>query len=396
MTIRKKRLRLKNSKILLITHSYTTGPSQELVSFLKDKIYLLSFIDHPFSYAKKKRSSVTLYQKGEIIKKLVAPRIFGPDIFYYFKDFLFTILFVLKTGRKFDFCLAVDNLNTLSALILRKFGIVKKVIYYTIDYTPKRFLNPLFNLIYHKIDKFCCYHTDLIWSSSNRMKKARQKKGLDLKRCADEIIVSDGCHFKEIKRPIKKKINRFKLVFMGHLIANKGVDLILRSLPLIVKKYPKTILTIVGAGPEEKKLKSLAQRLNIRKNIIFTGFIKSHQELERIIANCGIAIAPYVPDPKSFTFFSDVGKVKVYLACGLPVLITDVPEIAKEIEREKAGAIFKYKKDSLVEKLKMLLENDKLYFQFRKNALAMAKNLDWEDIFNEALDKTLKLFYSNV
>ena len=384
-----------NKKYLIITHTYTTGPSQELRDyFIKNKV-TFAFLENPFFYNKnQKRSKVSFYQNGKFIKSFGGISLKGPEIFYFLKDFFEILTLTIKLGKKFDICISVDPLNTLSAWFLKKIGFFKKLVFWTIDYTPKRFDNNLLNNIYHSLDRFCCYHSDLLWNSSGRMKRARKENGVDLKKCSKEVIIVDGCHFDDIGRLPDKIINRFRLVFMGHLIPNKGVDLIFLSLPEIVKKYPKSSLTIIGTGPEEKKLKKMVKDLGIEKKVTFTGYVKEYKYVERMIARCGIAVAPYVPDPNSFTFFSDVGKVKIYLACGLPVLITDVPEIAKDIEKNKAGLIFEYNKDSLSKAIKKLVSSQDFYFEARKNAANMAKNLSWDNVFRKVLTKSNKYLWN--
>jgi len=58
------------------------------------------------------------------------------------------------------------------------------------------------------------------------------------------------------------------------------------------------------------------------------GSINNHITIEKILMSCGIAIAPYSSiDKNNFSFYADPGKVKFYLGCGLPIVITDVPPI---------------------------------------------------------------------
>ena len=65
-----------------------------------------------------------------------------------------------------------------------------------------------------------------------------------------------------------------------------------------------------------------------------------------------MGIAPYVPDPNSFTWYADPGKPKVYLGCGIPVIITKVPEVAFEISKRKAGIAINYDSHELSEAIK--------------------------------------------
>lgn len=380
----------KGRKYLIITHTFATGPTQELRDFFIKNNITFSFLEHPFSFNdKESRSKITYYQKGIAKKNAQSIKIGGHDLLFFAKDFFYTLYFVIKFRKKYDICIAADNLNTLAAWFLKKIGYINKLVYWTIDYTPRRFENTILNKIYHSIDRFCCYHADLLWNSSKRMFEARNKNGVNIKKCAKEIIVPDGCHFEEIGRLDKKSDDRFKLVFMGHLIKNKGVDLIIQALPKLIEIFPEIKLTIIGKGNESENLKALSRNLNIEKYVNFTGFIEDHKEVERIIASCGIAIAPYVPDPGSFTFFSDVGKVKIYLAAGLPVLVTDVPEIAKEIEEKKAGMIFQYDPNDLIEKISEIIKNEEQYDIYRENSINLAKNLDWNNLFSNVLEKTL-------
>ncbi|MEM5832396.1 MAG: glycosyltransferase, partial [Candidatus Aenigmatarchaeota archaeon] len=76
----------------------------------------------------------------------------------------------------------------------------------------------------------------------------------------------------EFFKPIKKKHKRNILIagYIGGLGKRKNTEWIIR----VAKNFENTILfKIAGKGPQLKKLKSLAKRLNV-KNVEFVGFIK--------------------------------------------------------------------------------------------------------------------------
>jgi len=381
-----------NKKILVITHFFATGPSQELMNFLKDKTSILGFIEHPFSYANRNYSLMELYKKGKLFKKKLSPKFAGPDILWYIKDFFFTIFFAFKLEERFYLCIAADNLNALAAIFLKKVGVVKKVIYFTIDYTPQRFTNKILNNIYHQIDKYCCYHADFIWNSSEVMIKQREKKGILEEKSAPQITVEDGSNFEKIKRLPFAKINRNDIVFMGHLRKNKGIEMLLEVFSEVCLKVKKARLIIIGGGELEQKLKKQAKKLKIKDRIIFTGYVPSHSRIEEMMTKCAVSVAPYVPDLNSFSFYSDVGKAKAYLACGLPVIITKVPKIAWEIEKEKAGIAVNYDKEEIKEAIIKLLTKDSLYKKMRENAVKFGSNFTWEKTFNNAFVNSFSRF----
>ena len=72
------------------------------------------------------------------------------------------------------------------------------------------------------------------------------------------------------------------------------------------------------------------------------------------------------------------------MACGLPVIITRIPPIAREIKRVEAGIVVDHDINSVVSAAKTILLNDKLYERYKENAILYANQFDWEYIFDKA------------
>ena len=123
----------------------------------------------------------------------------------------------------------------------------------------------------------------------------------------------------------------------------------------------------------------------------FTGFIKEHQEIEKRLSKCAVAIAPYEKGnyKTNFTYFTDPGKLKSYLAAGLPVILTDVPYNAKEIQRRDCGLIVEPDSESVANAVVDLMKDEKRLRQYRENAINYAKQFDWNLIFKENLKRIL-------
>jgi len=62
------------------------------------------------------------------------------------------------------------------------------------------------------------------------------------------------------------------VVFLGRLIPEKRVDLLLRALALLLPAYPKLRCTLVGDGPMRPELERLAARLGLGPAVTFAGF----------------------------------------------------------------------------------------------------------------------------
>jgi glycosyltransferase involved in cell wall biosynthesis len=61
------------------------------------------------------------------------------------------------------------------------------------------------------------------------------------------------------------------LIFLGRLVSEKGVDLLLEALGRLSKAKPHVGLTIVGLGPEQSALLELTARLGLSERVTFLG-----------------------------------------------------------------------------------------------------------------------------
>lgn len=81
------------------------------------------------------------------------------------------------------------------------------------------------------------------------------------------------------------------LIFVGRLVSDKGVDLLLHALKLLQKDNLFPDLTIVGSGPEEQTLRKLASELGLGQQMAFAGQ-KSGDALAEILNQHRILVVP--------------------------------------------------------------------------------------------------------
>ncbi len=377
--------------IAIVTHIFASGPALDLEVFLEKKAKNLLFIGHPFSFAKNKSSFYRIYSKGKLEKKHTAYPVNLPNIFLYFKEILYTFFWILTYNKKIDLYIGSDGYSAYIGLLLKKLGRVQDVILYTIDYVPNRFNNPILNYFYHYFDRKCLEECKIIWNVSPAMADARESvKDLDRKKFSPQITVPLGVWYDRIPRLRLSEKSSNSLVYMGHLIEKQGVDLIINALPYLIKEIPSVTLTIIGTGSFEDALKKLVRKKHLEKFVIFKGYVKSHEDLETFLSQATVGLAMYKPIPENYTYFADPGKLKNYLAAGLPVILTDVPPIAADLERSKCALISGYDPKELAKKIVTLLQNKNTLEKYRKNAISYAKNYDWNDIFGKALSLSIK------
>jgi glycosyltransferase involved in cell wall biosynthesis len=121
------------------------------------------------------------------------------------------------------------------------------------------------------------------------------------------------------------------ILFVGSLIARKGVDTLLRAFAALAPELPEYRLVIAGEGPEQGNLAALAQSLGIAPRVEFPGFLSQ------------VDIAAWMQRARLFTLPSnEEGQGVVLLeamASGLPVAASDVGGIP-EVVVEGTGRLF--------------------------------------------------------
>jgi len=183
---------------------------------------------------------------------------------------------------------------------------------------------------------------------------------------------------------IKKKYNIQGpfLLFVGRLIEKKGIEYLIRSLPEVIKLFPKTKLLIIGTGILETKLKNLVKKLKCDDHIIFTGPIPNNI-LPKYYATADIFIGPSIRTTDSITGGLGITFVEATLA-GCATIGTDIGGIGEisNIIKDKTGILVKQKdskeiSNSIIKLLNNMPLIEKHKRQTRKETV---KNFDWKII----------------
>lgn len=370
--------------ILIVAHKFLPQMDDELIRYLNSKNYPnVLHIYHSFSDSKDRKSFFKRFKNGKLVEeKETGDHKRWPEPLLYLKELWFTIFWILKTRIIWDDFIGMDGLCTNFGLFLRYSKKVKKVIYWAVDFVPeKRFSSFWKNRIYELINTQGLRNANEMWDLSPRMKEARKKYlGIVDSDYKQIRIVPFGMWTSRIKTIPFKKCQQKTVVFMGHLLPKQGVQLIIKSLPKIVKKVPKIQFKIIGEGPYEHELKKLVADFDLQDRCQFLGKIEDNVEMEKEIANSAVAVAPYIKELDTWTYFADPGKVKTYLACGVPVLLTDIPWNTSEILKNKCGFVIEEDEADISKKVIELL-NGRVNEYYRTNAARYAKSFDYQSIF---------------
>lgn len=378
-------LSLSRCKVTLVTHVRGTGPSNFLEDFLSPRVASLLAVDHPLDH-RTASSSVCRVRRGNEIVLEKDKQVQLPGALRYFVDVFLTLRWTLALQPRTDLYIGVDPLNALAGLLLRSvFRRARYVIFYAIDYSPRRFSNSILNSVYHFIERYCASHADETWDVSNaidagRSANRRDSRGMWRSRSVVKVVpigVSDVGPPAQDKRPDT-------IIFLGHLLEKQGLQLVIEGMPRLLSHRPGLRLVVVGDGPFRRDLEAQAQRLHVEDSIEFRGHVPLHRDVETLLATATIAVAPYLVRDDSFTRYADPGKVKAYLAAGLPIVITGLPSVADELVRAGCGVLVDDDPDSVANGIEVLLADPDLDVR-RGQARRFVADLSWSSVFSAAL-----------
>lgn len=166
-----------------------------------------------------------------------------------------------------------------------------------------------------------------------------------------EIFYKENYNKGEILRQvgIDKKYKKI-LLFSGKLVEVKGVDLLLKA----AKTYEKEdVLTIIcGEGILRGQLENMAKELNL-KNVVFIGN-QSQIVLNKLynIADATVLSSRYEGLPLA---------VLESLACGTPVVVTDIDSMQKFMKKEFGIMVKKENPDALAKGVIDILNQEQQY-----------------------------------
>jgi len=375
---------ISNTDILLVSHiSDLSGPTEALENFLKAKASSLVSILNPLDYCTIAKRKVSFFKKDK------KPIFYNPinikwkSFFTWIFDSIVIFYYSLYFRKRYDLYIGCNGFNAFLGIILKKLKIVKKVIFYTIDWTENRFSNKFYNHIYHFVDKYAAKNCDYTWSISQKIDALRKKQGIQAKR---NILVPVGVDWEKIDQVEPEKADFKKIVFLGALEKTKGIELTIKAWPKVCKAREDVQLIVIGKTPVGAGIEPYEEKLRKMYNISLVGIL-SHEEVLRRLPSYGVGLAPYTFCKESISQFADPSRVKDYLACGLPVIITEVPQIAKEIKEYEAGEIISADEDAIVEAVLKITASRQGYRQYRQNALKLGSKYKWGDIFSGAFQK---------
>jgi glycosyltransferase involved in cell wall biosynthesis len=283
----------------------------------------LVVVSHPLNSTSSNVSIKRFYEKGILSSEQIVKR----HNFGFVSRLLDLFHTPRLTGNKIVFCF-----NPWALLLAKvKFRNPKLLIFWGVDYNPRRNSFFLLNKLLEIVEQTCLSFMDIHIENNIYALQARKKRILRTKNdCVSSFIVPITHDIKvlEPRSPDPVTLNIF---YLGAVNKRNGIDFIvelaeeMKSLNLIFNFH------IVGIGSEYDGVIKKTKSLELDKYFNFYGVL-SQEEYCKISRKMDIAVAPYQFNLDSYTRFADPGKLVLYAALGLPTIVNRVPLIVNEYE----------------------------------------------------------------
>lgn len=130
-----------------------------------------------------------------------------------------------------------------------------------------------------------------------------------------------------LRRSLGLKPTSKVIITTGRLTPVKGIDDLLRAFKAVADAIPNVFLLVVGEGPEEERLKALAERLDIKGKVIFLGW---RDDVDRLLECADIFALSSRNEGFGLSIVEAMGK-------GLPVVATCVGGVPEVVIHGKTG-----------------------------------------------------------
>jgi glycosyltransferase involved in cell wall biosynthesis len=287
-----------------------------------------------------------------------------------------------------DCWIGFNNLAAGRGLAQRAAGRAGKVVYWAVDFVPDRFGRGVITRAYDRLDALCCKRVDLrVELSEAALQGRNDRHGFIATEIAPAHVAPVGAWLTRLPVAAEDAWRRRRVIFLGHLVPRQGVDRLIEAFSILVSRGVEFEAEIAGRGPSENGLRAAVSKAGLDGRVRFVGFLSDHRDVEAFVAGGSVAVAPYNTDVNSFTRFADPSKLRSYTAAGLPIVLTDVPPNAGELERDAGAKVVPFTAEGLAGGIERALASPEQWRRRRQRALDYSKRFDWELIVPRALER---------
>ncbi len=164
------------------------------------------------------------------------------------------------------------------------------------------------------------------------------------------------------------------LLYQGVILHGRGLRIIYEALP----RLKDFVLVVLGGGEQKEYYESLAKEKGLEKQVIFFGKV-DQKDLLLYTAGADIGLALIENISLSY-YYALPNKLFEYILAGVPAIVSDLPQMRKVVDEFKIGRAADIQNiDSVVNAIKEISSNDRIYNEYIENCRKAAEVLNWDE-----------------
>lgn len=172
------------------------------------------------------------------------------------------------------------------------------------------------------------------------------------------------------------------IVYVGVITQGRGLISLLHAMTRIT---PKTILVILGYGILKQDIQKLIVKLNLSGRVFMPSPVSPDQVIQAI-SFADVGVAPIENTCQSY-FYSLPNKVSEYLLAGLPIAVSNFPDMARIVNEYQVGEVFDPEDPGdIATAINKILNSKEKYAALKRNVKKFAMNNHWEIEVKKLLD----------
>lgn len=168
------------------------------------------------------------------------------------------------------------------------------------------------------------------------------------------------------------------ILYVGSLIPRKGLDFLIRSIPILLKQNPNVTLTVIGEGEQRQEYEELANFLGISDKVFFLG-TQTQDEVSIIMRNAAVFCMPSLEEGQGVVFVEA-------LASGTPCVGSRVGGIPDVISNDVGILVPPGDEKAIANAIYDLISDTERWKVFSRASRKRAETkFDWNKIADEIL-----------
>ena len=193
--------------------------------------------------------------------------------------------------------------------------------------------------------------------------------------------------YKIDKNITNKYSDFFVLLYLGNTSKRRGIDLVLDSIPEIIKEIKNFKFVVVGSSSYDEIIKEKVKKLGISNFVDLEGW-KDENLFQSYIKSSKIGVSPLVSNIHHDTTYAN--KIFQYISLACPVLCSDVKAQDELINKYNFGLSFQSgNREDFIKKVYLLYRDLELRESLQKNCLNAILN----HLNNSIVSKNLVKIY---